>query len=176
MGLRMPTLKDSMNRMIQQSGARLFQCVSTLTDDEFFREPQLGASAAWTVGHVVNSQDYFVSRIFDRTRKFEEFERVFRGGRSLVAADIATYPSRDHIMTQYRKCHEQTILSLQEFDLNRWDEFIPSINVGDSTYFSRGMMWEFIARHTFYHLGQLSASLPSLSGSATLLYPNLTLE
>ena len=172
----MSTIKDSMNRMIQASGARLFQCMSTLSDEEFFKEPALGASPAWVMGHVVNSQDYFVSRMFGRQRRFEQFEQVFRGGRSLSKADLRTYPSRNEFEVAYRKCHEQTILALQEFDMTTWDEHIPAINVGDSTYFSRGMMWEFIARHTFYHLGQLSSSVDRLSSSATLLYPNLTLD
>jgi uncharacterized damage-inducible protein DinB len=172
----MGDLKQTVNRMIQTSNARLFQCLSVLSDEEFFEEPAQGASVAWTVGHLINSSDYFVSRIYERPRLFEQYEKVFRGGRVLTFEDINSYPGRRDFETDFRNCHETTITSLNEFNISLWDENVQPLNVGDSTYFSRGMMWEFIARHTFYHLGQLSVTVPRLGNTATLLYPNLTLD
>lgn len=171
----MDALRQSINRLITTSGARLYQCGTVLSDEEYYREFPMGASFAWTVGHIINSQDYFVSRLLGIEREFEEFEDVFRGGRSLTAQDLKSYPTRDHFDTQYRLCHERTLLQLQEFDMNKWDTPIYSKNVGDASYNSHGMMWEFLARHTFYHLGQLSATLPRLAGHITLLHPNLTI-
>lgn len=172
----MEELRQSINRMIQSSGARLYQCAGVLSDEEFFYQPSLGSSFAWTVGHVINSQDYFVSRISRQARAFEKYEKVFRGGRQLGDGDFKAFPSREVFVTDYRQCHERTIKELVGFDMSRWVEPTVAENVGDAAYSTQGMMWEFLARHTFYHLGQLSATLPRLAQHLTIIYPNLTLN
>lgn len=172
----MSALKSTFNRMIQTSDARFFQCIGVLSEEEFYFEPVAGASAAWATGHIINSQDYFVSRMYDCPRQFDQFEKVFRGGRDLTETDYSLYPNRVEFESAFRQCHEVTIEKLMAFDESKWDIPIAAKEVGDSTYFSPVMMWEFIARHTFYHLGQLSVTLPRLGGSATLLYPNLSLK
>lgn len=172
----MTNAASSINRMIQSSAARYFQCCSTLSDKEFYADNDFGLSVAWITGHLVNSQDYFVSRMLDAPRKFEQYEKSFRGGRALTDDDNIRGVSRINLMADFRNCHQYAIESLMTFDMSQWDEPIPAREVGDSAYFSASMMWEFLGRHTFYHLGQLSCLVPRLSESSTLLYPNLTLE
>lgn len=159
----MSTPKDVVKRQLDASGTLILNVSSALSDEEFFHEPKVGASLAWSLGHLAALQDWCVSNVVaSEERLIDKSKReVFRGGRRITGEDRKAIPSRRELEALFRDTQTRAIAALEKFDLSRWDEATPT----GCRFPTLGAVWEHLASHNFWHLGQMSACVPRLAGT-----------
>lgn len=165
----MSNLKQSLKRQIDHSGNLLLKCSSVLTDEEFFYKPEIGASMAWTLGHLAALQDWAVQRVFlSEKPEFSRDKRdALKGGREVTEEDLQFISDRPEVERTFARVQFNTIAELHQFDEKRWNEATPS----GCRFPTLGTLWEHLSSHNFWHLGMLSASIPRLA-TLTLIAPH----
>jgi hypothetical protein len=164
----MSLVKEALKRQLDNSGILLLKAASVLSNDEFFAEPANGASMAWTLGHLTALQDWALHRVFlkDEPKFDKEKREALKGGRAIVDSDRVHFKDRQQIETEFSVTQADVIHALHNFNEDHWNHSTPS-GCRFPTY---GSLWEHLAVHTFWHLGELSATIPRIA-HLTLLAP-----
>jgi hypothetical protein len=164
----MSLLKEALKRQLDNSGILLLKAASVLSDEEFFSQPTNGASMAWTLGHLTALQDWALHRVFlkDEPLFTREKREALKGGRHIMDSDKVHFSDRHETEANFSKTQTDLIHALHDFNENDWNQSTPS-GCRFPTY---GTLWEHLAVHNFWHLGELSATTPRIS-HLTLLAP-----
>lgn len=152
--------KDVINRLLGQSAEALVRASSLLSDAEFFAQPEIGASMAWTLLHLASYQNWFISIISPNylCKHLELRSDIFKGGRPFSEEDIEHYRSKAETIQIFLTTQAQLLDQLAAFDVSQWDQPAPN----DTPFPTLGSIWENIATENYWHLGQLSVSVPRL--------------
>lgn len=161
-------------RQLNRSGNTLMAALEPLSSEEFFRAGPSGISAAWTVGHLACVADLFGATLDDGCLALPpEVHSVFNAldiGPSRLASKAEgvnpeDYPKSD-ILLMMRQTQVRLLKLIDIFDVARWDEPAPD-RVADTlpTY---GAMWEHLAVHTYWHLGELSSAVERFYGTYSM--------
>lgn len=169
----MTDAKQVIARQMDRSGNTLHLALEPVSDDEFFAENPNGFSAAWVTGHLACVADLFSSwfdygLLFDRGfhQAFNETD-VTRAGSVSKAASVSRerYPKAD-LLFLFRQAVVKALRALEAFDLAQWDA-PPPPGVPVSLR-AAGDVWEHLAVHVYWHLGELAGSMPRFAGTYTL--------
>jgi hypothetical protein len=169
----MTTVKQVIERQVDDAGNTLVLALEPLGDDEFYAENATGFSAAWTLGHLACVADLF-SSWFDGHLLFgREFHRVFNdtgvadSGPASKAASVSRedYP-KEFLFLGFRQAVIKALDTLDAFDVAQWDDTAPpGAPVGLLT---AGAVWERLAAHAYWHCGELAGSMPRFFGTYAL--------
>jgi hypothetical protein len=161
-------------RQLNRSGNVLLAAMEPLRDDEFFRGGPSGISCAWTLGHLACVADLFGAALDDgRLALPPETHGVFnaldvgeqKSTSKAEGVDPERYTKR-HLFAMMRQTQVRLLKILDVFDVRRWDAPAPD-RVAD-TLPTCGSMWEHLAVHTYWHLGELSSSVERFYGTYTM--------
>lgn len=161
-------------RQLNRSGNTLMAALEPLSSEEFFEPGPSGISAAWTVGHIACVADLFGATLDDgRLALDPETHEVFNsleiGPKKLTTKAAGVDPqrySKADILLMMRQTQVRLLKLLDVFDVARWDEPAPD-RVADTlpTY---GAVWEHLAVHTYWHLGELSSAVERFYGTYSM--------
>lgn len=159
----MNTARDAVMRLMDNSAALLLRAGDSLDDDEFFAQPEVGASFAWTLGHLAAFQDWALSNIDSVQERFldSDTREFFRGGKP-ISEDFPAFGARAEIEDLFKSTQARALSVLRDFDIDRWAETTPT----GCRYPTMGAVWESMAYENFWHLGQLSVCIPQFQGTA----------
>lgn len=159
------TSKHVVSRQIHRSGNILLNAMSLVDDDEFFAENSNGLSAAWVVGHLACVSDLFTKWFRGELMFSSEFHSVFNDTDMAGPAPISKAASVDRemyskadLLLWFRQAVVKALLALDAFDITMWDA--PGPNGTPLSLSTGGEVWEVLAVHTYWHLGELSGSMP----------------
>lgn len=170
----MTDAKQVVARQITRSGHILLAGLEPLGRKKFYRENPDGFSAAWTVGHLACVADLFSSWLGDRRLVLSRpthqvFNETALTGPCPVSkaasVDRETF-SKEVLLQMYCQATEKALRELSMFDVSRWDD--PSPPVVPVTMLTRGAVWEHLAAHGYWHLGELAGSMPVFAGTYTM--------
>jgi hypothetical protein len=161
-------------RQLNRSGNTLVAALEPLKEDEFFRGGPSGISAAWTVGHLACVNDLFAAALDDGKLAFPPeahtaFNDLEIGDRKFATRADAVDPqlfSKSKIITMMRQAQVRLLKVLDVFDVRRWDDPSPD-RIADSLP-TMGSLWEHMAVHTYWHLGELSSAVERFYGTHTM--------
>jgi hypothetical protein len=161
-------------RMMNRSGNSLLQAVEPLPPDEFFQAGPNGISIAWTIGHLACVMDLFVSWIGPSERilgasihdVFNNLELRPPGGQTKAAIVQASNHTKADILFLLRKSQVHALQTLDRFPLQRWND--PPPGPAPDNLHTCGDIWEHLAIHAYWHMGELAATLPRFHGTYTL--------
>lgn len=169
-------------RQLNRSGNILISAIEPLDDDDFYRPCAGGASVAWTLGHLACVHDLFgtwlgapgralppeMHDVFNRLDLGESFDDNDDAGDQACKAERIdrTFFSRPRLMGAFRQAQVRNLELLQDFDPARWTD--PSPPTAPDSLPTLGAIWESLAVHTFWHLGELSGSHPRFRNTYTL--------
>jgi hypothetical protein len=161
-------------RQLNRSGNRLVAALEPLKEDEFFEGGPSGISAAWTVGHLACVNDLFAAALDDGRLAFStEAHTVFNdlavGDRKFATRAEAVDPqafSKSKIIAMMRQAQIRLLKVLDVFDVRRWDD--PSPDRIADTLPTLGSLWEHLAVHTYWHLGELSSAIERFYGTHSM--------
>ena len=168
-------IKDLVRRQMNRSGNLLMCALEPLSEDEFFAPGVNGVSAAWTVGHLACVTDLFNSWLAPSDKSLrDETHQVFNSldisekGHTTKAAlvDPKAY-SKQAIFLMFRQAQVRVFATLAAFDVSRWRER-PPFPIPDDTLPTMGSIWENLAVHTYWHMGELSGVLSRFHGTYSL--------
>lgn len=166
-------LKQAIRRQMNQGGNILLCGLEPLSDEEFFAASSSGASAAWTVGHLACVFDLFTSWIAARPPVFEKRQhdvfnslQIGKSAKSKAEATDCGEFSKTDIILMFRQAQVRALEVLERFDVSLWDA--PTPRTVPETLPTYGAIWESLGVHTFWHLGELSGSIPRFHGTYTL--------
>ena len=154
--------KDVIREQLEASGHLVGMFTKDLTDGEYFKPAIAGGNhTAWAVGHIAVSEDSMLGHITgDAPRLPEAMRQLFAGG-SECHPEASTYPSRSEIDEMLRTVRAHTFEQLAAFDEGRWDD--PSPEALPQEFFPTvGSMWNMIASHSFWHIGQITCNRQAL--------------
>jgi hypothetical protein len=161
-------------RQLNRSGNSLLAAMDPLTDDEFFGACPSGISCAWTLGHLACVADLFGAALDDGQLALSaETHRVFnaldlgetkRIGKA-EGVRREEYP-KSLLLSMMRQTQVRLLKLLDVFDVQRWDEPAPD-RIAD-TLPTCGALWEHLAVHTYWHLGELSSAVERFHGTYTM--------
>lgn len=169
----MTDVKQVIARQMDRSGNTLMLGLEPVSDDEFFAENATGFSAAWTIGHLACVADLF-SSWFDGHLLFGcEFHAVFNetdvaGPAPVSKAESASskdYP-KAYLLLRFREAMVKALRALEAFDAGQWDA--PAPPGTPASLLNGGTVWEHLAVHVYWHLGELAGSMPRFAGTYTL--------
>jgi hypothetical protein len=167
-------LKGMVARQMNRSGNALLCGLEPLLEEEFYASSPHGISAAWTVGHLACVSDLFSSwfggnrLLLDASLHsvFNSLEIAAPSGMTKAeTVDPKRYP-KGQLFLLLRQAQVKALEVLDGFDAERWNAPVPR-GVPD-TLMTCGAVWEHLAVHTYWHLGELTASLPRFHGTYTL--------
>jgi hypothetical protein len=169
----MTDVKQVIARQMDRSGNTLMLGLEPVSDEEFFAENVTGFSAAWTVGHLSCVADLFSSWFDGYLRFGREFHRVFNETdvtecipvSRAASVDRERYPKAE-LLFLFRQAMVKALRALEEFDLEQWDA--PAPPAAPVSLLTGGSVWELLAVHVYWHLGELSGSMPRFAGTYTL--------
>jgi hypothetical protein len=170
----MTTAKQVVARQIDRSGNTLLLALEPISDSEFFKQLSTGFSAAWTVGHLACVADLFSSWLNGRRlilnrsvhHVFNETDLTEPGAVSKAASvDRETFP-KTTLLRMFCLAVTKALRALDEFGDSQWDAPAPA-GVPVSLLTS-GAVWEHLAVHVYWHLGELAGSMPRFDGTYTL--------
>jgi len=161
-------------RQLARSGNTLLAAMEPLKDDEFFAAGPSGISAAWTVGHLACVSDLFGAALDDgqlalAPEAHSAFNDLDIGERKFATkaegVDRQLFP-KSRIITMMRQSQVRLLKVLDAFDVTLWNEPGPD-RFADSlqTY---GAVWEHLAVHTYWHLGELSSAVERFYGTLSM--------
>ncbi|NEI24086.1 hypothetical protein GUK30_32590 [Rhizobium leguminosarum] len=150
-------------RSLDETGIKLRQLSEILSEDEFYAEGTSAVSMAWTFMHILSLEDWTINRIMRRAAPVLPYEvrEAFKGGRPVTDEDRKKILPRRELEAQFSATREETLRLLSGFDESRWDEQTPV----DCRFPTLGTVWENLANDCWWHLGQLSSSVPRFSGT-----------
>jgi hypothetical protein len=164
---------DVVARQLERSGATLMLGLEPLDDGEFYKVNVNGFSAAWVTGHLACVADLF-SSWFDSDRGLLHspgFHAVFNetgdgttAGTAGRCAEAEAW-SKEVLLESYRRAVIRALRVLRRFDESQWDAPGPP---GTPALLTGGGVWEHLAVHTYWHLGELAGSMPRFRGTYTL--------
>ncbi len=169
----MTTAGQVIARQIDRSGSTLLLALEPLDGAEFYAENVNGFSAAWVTGHLACVADLFSSWFGGGLILGTPFHQVFNdtavtgpGSVSKAASvDPRCYP-KDALLLRFREAMVKALRTLGEFGPARWDAPPPS--VVPVSLLTGGAVWEHLAVHIYWHLGELAGSMPRFFGTYTL--------
>ena len=161
-------------RQLARSGNTLMAAMEPLNDDEFFKAGASGVSAAWTVGHLACVADLFGAALDDGQLSLTPgahaaFNDLSMGERKLATkadgVDRLDFP-KARILSMMRQAQVRLLKVLDAFDVRHWNEAGPD-RFADTlpTY---GAVWEHLAVHTYWHLGELSSAVERFHGTLAM--------
>ncbi|GGP44671.1 hypothetical protein [Streptomyces abikoensis] len=167
-------VKEAIRRQLNRSGNTLLCGLEPLDDAEFFAEGPSGISAAWSVGHLACVCDLFSSwfdhdelvleKSFHRT--FNELGIALSEGVSKAAKVNRGRFSKELLFACFRRAQIKALRTLAAFDVRLWNAAGPP--AAPDTLLTCGAVWEHLAVHTYWHLGELAGSMPRFFGTYTL--------
>jgi hypothetical protein len=171
----MTDVKQVIERQLDRSGSTLMLALEPVSDDEFFAENVNGFSAAWVAGHLTCVADLFSSWFDGGELLFSrEFHAVFNetdvtaaGPVSKAASVNREYYSKAYLLLRFQQAMVKAVRVLRfGFDTGQWDAPAPSgVPV---SLLTGGAVWEHLAVHVYWHLGELAGSMPRFKGTYTL--------
>lgn len=168
-----PLVKQVIQRQLNKSGNILMSAIEPLPEVEFFDGQLNNISIAWTVGHLACVMDLFGGWLSNQGRTFgSEIHQVFNplelGGKQQEKWELVDPKefSKADILLLLRQAQVRLLDILDHFDLGLWN-VMPPAYVPDTlpTY---GSIWEALAVHTFWHLGELCGSSQRFHGTYTI--------
>jgi DinB family protein len=161
-------------RQLARSGNTLMASLEPLTDDELFKGGPSGISSAWTVGHLACVTDLFGAALDDgRLSLPSDAHAVFNdlgiGERKAAtkAEGVSSQQfSKTRILSMMRLAQVRLLKVLDAFDVNRWNE--PGPDRFADTLPTYGAIWEHLAVHTYWHLGELSSAVERFHGTLSM--------
>ena len=167
-------VKQIIVRQMDRSGNTLALALEPLSDDEFYAENANGFSAAWAVGHLACVYDLFSSWFNDRRLLFDpSFHKVFNETEVVGPDSVSKAASVDRdshpkaiLLLRLRQAHVRALQVLSAFDAAQWDA--PAPRTAPAVLPTCGSVWEHLAVHTYWHLGELAGSMPRFFGTYTL--------
>lgn len=160
-------------RLMHGGGNTIMAVLEPLNEREFFAQGVHGASPAWCMGHLACVCDLFTSWIDNKSLKFsrqahETFNNTDLEGPAASKAEMVerdAFP-RSAILKMFRasQIHAGNVLS--RFDMRFWHA-APTADV-PSVLPSYGAIWEHMAVHTHWHLGELAGGITRFHGTASL--------
>jgi hypothetical protein len=161
-------------RQLVRSGNTLLSALEPVRDDEFFAGGPSGVSAAWTLGHLSCVADLFGAAMDDGVLALAaETHQVFN---SLDIAEEKTTTKAEtvkaaqfpkaRLIAMMRKTQVRLLKVLDAFDVQRWNDPAPD-RLAD-TLPTFGAMWEHLAVHTYWHLGELSSAVERFHGTYSM--------
>jgi hypothetical protein len=159
---------DIVARQLTRSGETFLLAMEPLTDEEFFAVNGNGFSAAWVTGHLTCVADLFSSWIDGELLFHQRFHQLFNDTGINVteagkAVDPVYYP-KDILLQHYREAYVRALRELRRCDA--WG--VPAPAAAPVTLRTAGDVWEHLAVHTYWHLGELAGSMPRFRGTYTL--------
>ena len=161
-------------RQLARSGNTLMAAIEPLSDEEFFKAGPSGVSAAWTVGHLACVSDLFGAALDDGrlslpSEAHATFNDLSIGERKF--ASKAEGVERQHfpksqILSMMRLAQIRLLKVLDAFDVRRWNE--PGPDRFADTLPTYGAVWEHLAVHTYWHLGELSSAVERFYGTLSM--------
>lgn len=169
--------KDIVRRQMNRSGNLLLGALEPLNDAEFFAPGASGVSPAWTVGHLACVTDLFSGWISEEgCRLPAEAHKVFNST-DVVGMDGTPVPKAElvdpkkwssrSILLMYRQAQVRAFANLEDFDAQRWGERPPR-RIPDDSLPNLGAIWENLAVHTYWHMGELAGSVARYSGTTSM--------
>lgn len=165
----------AVRRMLNRSGNSLISAIEPLSDAEFFEAAASGISVAWTVGHLACVFDLFTSWIRGGNPNLpREVHGTFNNldlrapGESASKADVVRgsgYGKSD-IQFMLRTTQIQGLKLLDTCTVSGWDA-APRGRHPDNLR-TVGEIWEHLAVHTYWHMGELCGTFPRFHGTYTL--------
>jgi len=164
----------AVRRMLNRSGNSLFSAIEPLSDAEFFASGANGISVAWTVGHLACVFDLFTSWISEDGCKLpKEVHSVFNS----LDVKPAGGPSKAEVVANsgYRKSEIQFMMRTSQIQALKllgmcteqgWDAAPPGPH--PDNLHTVGEIWEHLAVHTYWHMGELCGTFPRFHGTYTL--------
>jgi hypothetical protein len=164
----------ALRRMLNRSGNSLFVAIEPLTAEEFFAGGVNGISVAWTVGHLACVFDLFTSWIHggdchfskDIHGTFNSLEIRAPGGPSKAEVVRNAGHSKPEIQHLLRVAQVNALKLLDTCSLADWDA-APAKHHPDNLH-TIGEIWEHLAIHTYWHMGELCGTFPRFHGTYTL--------
>ena len=161
-------------RMLNRSGNSLFTAIEPLSDAEFFAGGPNGISIAWTIGHLACVLDLFTSWIHGQGCRlpapvhntFNSLELKPAGGPSKAdSVQKSSYRKAD-IMFLLRSAQINALKVLETCREQDWVAAPPGAH-RDNLH-TVGEIWEHLAVHTYWHMGELCGTFPRFHGTYTL--------
>ena len=161
-------------RQLARSGNTLMASIEPLSDEEFFRAGPSGISSAWTVGHLACVSDLFGAALDDgRLSLPSEAHLAFNDlgigeRKSATKADGVDRQEffKVRILSMMRLAQVRLLKVLDAFDVSRWNE--PGPDRFADTLPTYGAVWEHLAVHTYWHLGELSSAVERFHGTLSM--------
>lgn len=165
---------EMVRRMLNRSGNSLLVAIEPLSQEEFFAGGANGISVAWTVGHLACVFDLFTSWIHangcnlakEVHGTFNSLDVKAPGGPS--KADIVRESSygRGDIVLTYRKAQIDALKLLATCSEQVWT--MKPRGAHPDNLHTVGEIWEHLAVHTYWHMGELCGTFERFHGTYTL--------
>lgn len=168
------TVKRIIARQMNRSGNTLLSATEPMSDERFYAGGVNGISPAWTIGHLACVTDLFTSWMLGRpTVHPKAAHAVFnpldivrsRDTTKAESVDPSSF-SRDDIVFYFRTGQVEALRFLKRFEVSNWE--LPPLGGSPENLPTNGCIWEHLAIHTYWHLGELAGALPEFHGSYTL--------
>jgi DinB superfamily len=164
----------AVRRMLNRSGNSLFTAIEPLSEEEFFSGGANGISVAWTVGHLACVFDLFTSWIRgNRCLLPKEVHAVFNsldvkapGGPTKAELVRKSIYSKGEIMFLLRGAQIEALKLLEKCCEQSW--LAPPPGPRPEDLHTVGDIWEHLAVHTYWHMGELCGTFPRFHGTYTL--------
>ncbi len=169
--------KDIVRRQMNRSGNLLLGALEPLSDTDFFAPGASGVSPAWTVGHLACVTDLFSGWISESGCRLPgEAHKIFNST-DIVGMDGNPVPKADlvdpkvwsarSILLMFRQAQVRAFADLESFDAQRWQERPPR-KIPDDSLPNLGAIWENLAVHTYWHMGELAGSVSRYRGTTSM--------
>ena len=164
----------AVRRMLNRSGNSLFTAIEPLSDEEFFAAGVNGISVAWTVGHLACVFDLFTSWIRGNGcllpkevhNVFNSLEVKAPGGPTKAEVVRKSIYNKGEIQFLLRSAQIEALKLLATCTERGWAAPPPGPRPED--LHTVGDIWEHLAVHTYWHMGELCGTFPRFHGTYTL--------
>ena len=161
-------------RMLNRSGNSLFTAIEPLNEVEFFAGGQNGISIAWTIGHLACVLDLFTSWIHGQGCRlpapvhgtFNSLELKPAGGPSKAELVQQGPYRKSDILFLLRSAQINALKLLETCREQDWSAVPPGAH--PDNLHTVGEIWEHLAVHTYWHMGELCGTFPRFHGTYTL--------
>lgn len=138
-----------------------FSLLEDISEDQWCHQPVVdGNHAAWVVGHLASTDDFFLSTLSGRPSGLPDKWKELFGMGSKPTPDLAGYPSPAELKSKLSGCREDFVAWLKSLDEKKLLSPLP----GDLQSFapSHVAMCGTLAWHEGLHAGQLTMIRKSL--------------
>jgi DinB family protein len=161
-------------RQLARSGNTLMAAIDPLSEEELFHTGPSGISAAWTVGHLACVTDLFGAALDDGELSLPPEAHLVFNDLGLNESKLRSKAemverhefNKSRILTMMRKSQIRLLKVLDAFDVAEWDA--PGPDRFADTLPTYGAVWEHLAVHTYWHLGELSSAVPRFYGTLSM--------